>query len=266
MADKMLLIDKKAHQPFKTINEMFKLPDTSPCIIAGPCAIENEGYLDIIGRTLADYGIRFIRGGAYKPRSSPYTFQGLREDGLKILNEVSKRYCLFSVTEVVDTRDVELVSRYADILQIGSRNMQNFELLKMIGQSGKPVLLKRGICASLEEFKLAAEYVALEGCRDIIMCERGIKTFDVKTRNLLDICCIPILKNETSLPVMVDISHSLGRKDIMPVISRAVLAAGADGIMVEVHPEPAAALSDAEQQLSIDEFKDLLKYIGIMKE
>lgn len=266
MADNMLLIDKSAQQPFRTINEMFKLLHTTPHIIAGPCAIESELYLDKVGRTLADCGLRFIRGGAYKPRSSPYTFQGLREDGLKILYEVSKRYGLFSVTEVVDTRNVELVSRYADILQIGSRNMQNFELLRMAGQSGKPVLLKRGICASLEEFKLAAEYIALEGCRDVIMCERGIKTFDTKTRNLLDICCIPILKNETSLPVMVDISHSLGRKDIMPAIAKAVLTAGADGIMVEVHPDPASALSDAEQQLSIDEFKDLLNYIGIKKE
>ncbi len=259
LKERSLLVERESNQPFKTIREMFGLVSEKPVIIAGPCSVENMGYMEEVAGILVQYGIRFIRGGACKPRTSPYAFQGLREDGLRILSEVSRKYGLFSVTEVVDTRDVEKVGSLVDILQVGSRNMSNYELLKETGRSGKAVLLKRGMCATTEEFKYAAEYIAAEGNRRIILCERGVRTFDDKTRNMLDICSIPILKKETSLPVMVDLSHSLGRKDIMPVIAGAVLAAGADGLMVEVHPRPELALSDAQQQLSVDEFIRLLK-------
>lgn len=266
MNEPMLLVDRKSDQMFLSIGDMFGLKAGEPAVIAGPCSIENMEYMEMIAVALVRYGVKFIRGGAYKPRSSPYAFQGLREEGLKILGEIGKKYGLISVTEVVDTRDVELVGSYADILQIGSRNMQNYELLKQAGRFGKPVLLKRGMCASTEEFKYAAEYIAAEGNRRIILCERGIRSFDGKTRNMLDICSIPIIKNETSLPIIADLSHSLGRKDIMPTIARSVLAAGADGIMVEVHPRPELALSDAAQQLTIEEFTSLLALIDVKKE
>jgi 3-deoxy-7-phosphoheptulonate synthase / chorismate mutase len=261
-----LLVDRASNQPFKSIGEIFGLGAVEPVVIAGPCAIENFEYMEQIAAVLVQHHIRFIRGGAYKPRSSPYAFQGLRNAGLEILSEICARYKLYSVTEVVDTRDMELVCRYADILQVGSRNMSNYELLKEIGRSGRPVLLKRGMCATAEEFKYAAEYVAAEGNRSIILCERGVRTFDSKTRNMLDICCIPILKKETVLPVIADLSHALGRKDIMPAIAKSVLAAGADGIMVEVHPKPELALSDSQQQLNIPEFINLLDCMGILSE
>lgn len=263
MKERSLLVDRESNQPFKTIREMFGLASGKPVIIAGPCAIEKMEYMEEIAGILVQYGIRFIRGGAYKPRSSPYSFQGLREEGLRILSEICGKHKLFSVTEVVDTRDVEKVGCFADILQVGSRNMSNYELLKEAGRSGKAVLLKRGMCATTWEFKYAAEYIAAEGNRKIILCERGVRTFDNKTRNMLDICSIPILKKETALPVMADLSHSLGRKDIMAAIAGSVLAAGADGIMVEVHPKPELALSDAQQQLTIDEFIVLLNSMGI---
>lgn len=261
--EKRLLISSSNDTHFKETGQMFNIGKDFRMIIAGPCAIENIDYLESIAQVLVQNSIKFLRGGAYKPRTSPYDYQGLREDGLKMLNEVSKRHKLLSVTEVVDTRDVELVSKYADVLQIGARNMQNFELLKEVGQLRKPVILKRGTSASIEEFMLAAEYIALKGNREIILCERGIRTFETKTRNTLDISCIPLIKKETKLPIIVDLSHSLGRKDIVLPIAKAVLAAGADGIMAEVHPYPELALSDSKQQLNPDEFVNLIKCIGL---
>lgn len=255
-----LLISSKENK-FKSIQEMFNLENDKPIIIAGVCAIENYDYLDKIGRLLNDSNVKIMRGGAYKPRTSPYEFQGLRLEGLKMLKEVGRKYNLITVTEVLDTRDVELISKYADILQIGARNMQNFELLKEVGRSKKPVILKRGLSATIEELKFAAEYIALEGNRKIILCERGIRTFEQKVRNTLDISSIPIIKNETCLPVIADLSHSLARKDIMNPISKAVLAAGADGFMVEVHPQPELALSDSKQQLNPMEFTNLINYL-----
>lgn len=248
---------------FNSINEMFNLKTNKPILIAGPCAIENYDYLNEVAQVLSKKSMKFIRGGAYKPRTSPYDFQGIKEEGLKILYEVSKKYDLISITEVVDTRDVEMTSKYTDILQVGTRNMQNYELLKEVGRTYKPVILKRGMSASIEEFIYAAEYIALQGSRNIILCERGIRTFETKTRNTLDISSIPIIKNETCLPIIVDLSHSLGRKDIIVPIAKSVLAAGADGIMVEVHPKPELALSDRRQQLNIDEFSRLLDELGI---
>lgn len=258
------LLVKRVHtEHFKNLNEIFNIPSDVPNIIAGPCAVERLEYLEEVAVTLKKYNIRFLRGGAYKPRTSPYSFQGLKEEGLKILWEVSKKYNLITVSEVLDTRDVEIVKKYVDVLQIGTRNMQNYELLKEVGQTRRPVILKRGMSASIEELIYAGEYIALQGNRNIILCERGIRTFETKTRNTLDISSIPIIKNETCLPIIVDLSHSLGRKDIISPIAKSVLAAGADGIMLEVHPKPELALSDNKQQMNIDEFERFLADLGI---
>jgi 3-deoxy-7-phosphoheptulonate synthase / chorismate mutase len=260
-----LLVNSCQEGVFKSLKEMFDIPCGFPMIIAGPCAVENIEYMDEVARALVKCNIKFIRGGAYKPRTSPYDFQGLKEQGLKIASEVSKRYNLIFVTEVVDTRDVELIMKYTDILQIGARNMQNYELLKEVGKTNRPVILKRGMSATIREFLFAAEYIALEGNRNIILCERGIRTFETETRNTLDISCIPIIKHETNLPIIVDLSHSLGRKDIINPIAKSVLASGADGIMVEVHPKPEYALSDCKQQLSIHEFMEMMNYLEFNK-
>ncbi|KNY28685.1 bifunctional 3-deoxy-7-phosphoheptulonate synthase/chorismate mutase [Pseudobacteroides cellulosolvens] len=260
--ERKLLVGTESEVNLPKLNEMFDIDADIPVVIAGPCAVENFEYLDQVAKALKDNGVKLIRAGAYKPRTSPYDFQGLKEEGLKILHEVSNKYKLYSVTEVVDTRDVYLVQKYADVLQIGARNMQNFELLKEVGLTNKPIILKRGMSASINELIYAAEYIALQGNRNIILCERGIRTFETKTRNTLDISSIPIIKRETHLPIIVDLSHSLGRKDIVNQLAKAVLAAGADGIMVEVHPKPELALSDSKQQLNIDEFRGMLSTIG----
>jgi 3-deoxy-7-phosphoheptulonate synthase/chorismate mutase len=259
---KALLISSSHNNGFLKLHEMFDFNINEPVIIAGPCAIENVEYLEKVAQFLNTRGIRFLRGGAFKPRTSPYEFQGLREEGLLILHDVGKKYNLVTVTEVVDTRDVEKVANYIDILQVGARNMQNFELLKEVGQSNKPVLLKRGMSATIQELMFSAEYVGLQGNRRIILCERGIRTYETNTRNTMDISSIPIIKMETSLPILADLSHSLGRKDIINPIAGAVLAAGADGMMIEVHPHPELALSDSKQQLNLAEFNNLLDFIS----
>lgn len=256
-----LLISSGQEHGFKKIQDIFDLPKRQNIIIAGPCAIERMDYLEDIAMMLKNKGISFIRGGAFKPRTSPYDFQGLREDGLKMLNEVGKKYDLYTVTEIVDTRDVERVIKYVDVLQIGARNMHNIELLKAVGQTNHPVILKRSWGATLQEFMFAAEYIGLEGNRKIILCERGIRTFERETRNTLDIASIPIIKKETSLSIIVDLSHSLGRKDIINSIAMAALGAGADGLMIEVHPYPELAFSDSKQQLTPEEFTELIEYI-----
>lgn len=258
--NKSLLVNSKDSK-FKSIREIFDIRDEEDVIIAGPCAIENTDYIDSVGSLLNSKGVKFLRGGAYKPRTSPYDFQGLKTKGLEILHEVGKKYNLYTVAEIVDTRDVDKALEYIDIIQIGARNMQNFELLKEVGQTGHPVLLKRGMSSTIQELIYAAEYVALQGNRKVILCERGIRTFENKTRNTLDISSIPILKQETNLSIIVDLSHSLGRKDIICSIAKAVMAAGADGIMVEVHPNPSMALSDSKQQLDFNEFEELLRVL-----
>ena len=255
--EKKLLIAAGQQNGFQSLQEMFGLAPDEPMLIAGPCAVEKVEYLEQIAALLKKLGIKFLRGGAFKPRTSPYDFQGLREEGLRILQQIGKEYGLLTVTEVVATRDVEKVAEYADILQIGARNMQNFELLKEVGETQCPVLLKRGLSATIQEFMFAAEYIGLRGNRRIILCERGIRTFERKTRNTLDLSCVPLIKKETSLPVLVDLSHSLGRKDIIIPMAKAALAAGADGLMVEVHPLPELALSDAKQQLNPEEIQEL---------
>ncbi|MFH1434877.1 MAG: bifunctional 3-deoxy-7-phosphoheptulonate synthase/chorismate mutase, partial [Pseudomonadota bacterium] len=227
-------------------------------VIAGPCAVESETQMEKVAAGLSRMGISIIRGGAFKPRTSPYSFQGLGEKGLRIMRAAADRHGLAIVTEVMDTRMVETVARYADILQIGARNMYNYDLLKEAGRVGKPVFLKRGLSATIDEFLWSAEYIALEGEKRIILCDRGVRTFERETRNTLDISSVPLLRNMTPLPVFVDISHAAGRRDILTALARAALAAGAQGLMVEVHPCPAVALSDSGQQLSLDAFRDLL--------
>ena len=227
-------------------------------VIAGPCAVESHEQLFETARAIKASGVRILRGGAFKPRSSPYSFQGLGEEGLKLLSLVRKETGLLIVSEVMDTRQVELVADYADMIQIGSRNMQNFSLLKEAGMCRKPVLLKRGMMATIEEFLLAAEYLFKEGNEQVILCERGIRTFETSTRYTLDLNAVPILKSLTHLPVIVDPSHGTGIRAIVPAMSKAAIAAGADGLMIEVHHNPESALCDGDQSLSIDQFNKLM--------
>ncbi|MFW5781980.1 MAG: 3-deoxy-7-phosphoheptulonate synthase [Candidatus Muiribacteriaceae bacterium] len=228
-------------------------------VIAGPCAVESLEQIMITARGVAENGAGMLRGGAFKPRTSPYSFQGLKEEGLKFLKQASVESGLPIVTEVIRPDDVALVASYADMLQIGARNMQNFELLKEAGISGIPVLLKRGMSNTIDEFLMAAEYIMSEGNTNVIMCERGIKTFENYTRNTLDLSAVPILKEKTHLPVIIDPSHATGHKNLVLPMSRAAAACGADGLIVEVHNEPMKALSDPNQQLDIDEFSLLMK-------
>ncbi|AGL01954.1 3-deoxy-7-phosphoheptulonate synthase [Desulfoscipio gibsoniae] len=221
-------------------------------VIAGPCAVEEEKMTFELARCLKRMGVHILRGGVFKPRTSPYSFQGLGWRGLEILFEAGKSAGLPVITEVTKARDVEKVSRYADILQVGSRNMQNFGLLAEVGRANCPVMLKRGLSATLEEWLLAAEYIMLAGNVQVILCERGIRTFEPHTRNTFDINAIPALKQLTHLPVLADPSHGTGRRELVESVALAAVAAGADGFMVEVHPEPAKALSDGRQSLTPD--------------
>ncbi|OEH86958.1 chorismate mutase [Desulfuribacillus stibiiarsenatis] len=226
-------------------------------IIAGPCAVETYEQTRAAAEKLKSLGVRLLRGGAYKPRTSPYDFQGLGEEGLQILRKVADELDMIVVSEIVSPNEMEMAHKYIDMIQIGARNMQNFELLKVAGEANIPIILKRGLAATLEEFLFAAEYVVSHGNSQVILCERGIRTYERATRNTLDISAVPILKNESHLPVLVDVSHSTGRKDIVVPTSKAALAAGADGIMVEHHPNPPVALCDAAQQLNPEEIENL---------
>lgn len=226
--------------------------------IAGPCSVEGRDMLQATAEAVRDHGARGLRGGAFKPRSSPYSFQGLGEEGLQILAEVREQTGLPVVTEVMDTRQVELVASYADMLQIGARNMQNFALLTEVGRLQRPVLLKRGMSATVEDLLLAAEYVMSQGNSNVVLCERGIRTFGTSTRNTFDLAAIPVLKRETHLPVVADPSHAGGRRHLVTPLSLAAVAAGADGLLVEVHPDPETATSDGEQSLSFSEFEALM--------
>src|SRR6185369_1272631 len=230
-------------------------------VIAGPCAVESKEQTVTIARAVESLGADLLRGGAFKPRTSPYSFQGLGEEGLKILADAREATGLPVVTEVLDTAHVELVARYADCLQVGARNMQNFELLKRVGQAGKPVLLKRGMAATLEEFLLAAEYLMAEGNPNVVLCERGMRTFTDFTRNTLDLSVVPAVERLSHLPIVVDPSHGTGRRDKVVPMSRASVAVGADGIAVEVHHKPEEALSDGPQALTPDMFAELMTQI-----
>jgi len=228
-------------------------------VIAGPCAVETEEQTLVTARAVKAAGADLLRGGAFKPRTSPYAFQGLGMAGLKILGQAGAETGLPVVTEVLDPRDVSWVAEYADVLQIGTRNMQNFALLKEVGRAGKPVLLKRGMYSTLEEWLNCAEYILGEGNPNVILCERGIRTFEQYTRNTLDLSAVPALRELTHLPVMVDPTHATGRPGLIGPMSRGALAVGADGIMVEVHNNPSEALCDAKQALTIDRFTDLMR-------
>ncbi|MBI4704451.1 MAG: bifunctional 3-deoxy-7-phosphoheptulonate synthase/chorismate mutase [Deltaproteobacteria bacterium] len=230
----------------------------APVVIAGPCAVESEEQMDETGRFLSSRGVRFLRGGAFKPRSSPYSFQGLGAAGLKLLRATADRYGMLVVTEVMDPRDVELCAGQADVLQVGSRNMYNYDLLRELGHVARPVLLKRGLSATLDELLWSAEYVVSGGNESVILCERGIRTYERETRNTLDLSAVPLLRAKSFLPVIVDLSHALGRRDILAPMGRAALAAGANGLMVEVHPSPALARSDSQQQLDFEGFDRFL--------
>lgn len=230
----------------------------SLAMIAGPCAVESYEGLDAIARHVKEAGANILRGGAFKPRTSPYSFQGMGENGLKILREVGDKHGMPVVTEVMDPRQVDLVVRYADMLQIGARNMQNFDLLKEIGQTRTPVLLKRGMSATVKDLLMSAEYVLAGGNQGVVLCERGVRSFEDSTRNMLDLSAVPNVKGQSHLPIIVDPSHATGRPDLIPAMAKAAVAAGADGVHIEVHDCPEKALSDGPQALLPDHFRKLM--------
>ncbi|WP_028306449.1 3-deoxy-7-phosphoheptulonate synthase [Desulfitibacter alkalitolerans] len=235
-------------------------------VIAGPCAIESREQLLTAAHMVKKAGAQVLRGGAFKPRTSPYAFQGLEEEGLKLLREASQLTGLVTVTEVIDERSLNMSMDYVDILQIGARNMHNFQLLKVAGQSGKPILLKRGLSATIEEWLMSAEYIMAEGNNKVILCERGIRTFETYTRNTLDLSAVSLVRQLSHLPVIVDPSHSTGNTKLVPPMSLAALAAGANGLIIEMHPDPSTALCDGHQSLTPDELNLLMKRVTRMLE
>jgi 3-deoxy-7-phosphoheptulonate synthase len=260
----------RVSKPYKLVGRDLKSDDTvvrigdveiggaQPAIIAGPCAVESLQQTMEIAEVVASTGVKLFRGGAFKPRTSPYAFQGLGEEGLRILAEARDRFGLSIVTEVLDTDTADLVEEYADVMQVGARNMQNFSLLRRVGQARKPVMLKRGMSATLDELLLAAEYIMAEGNYNVILCERGVRTFADHSRNTLDLSIIPAVQNRSHLPIIVDPSHGTGKRHKVIPLARASIAAGADGIMVEVHNHPEKALSDGPQALLPEMFKQLV--------
>jgi 3-deoxy-7-phosphoheptulonate synthase len=258
-------------KPYKVVSREFKGEDTviyvngikiggkQIQIIAGPCSIETRELLFDAAKKVKKAGARFLRGGAFKPRTSPYAFQGLGEEGLRYLADARKKTGMPVVTELMDPRDIGIVYEHTDIIQIGARNMQNFRLLTEVGRLDKPVLLKRGLSATIKEFLMSAEYIAAEGNHKIILCERGIRTFETAVRNTLDLSAVPVLKEETHLPVIVDPSHAVGRWDFVAPLAKAAIAVGADGLMIEVHSDPENALCDGAQSLKPDKFAALMK-------
>jgi 3-deoxy-7-phosphoheptulonate synthase len=238
-------------------------------VMAGPCSVESEAQIMRAAEGVAAAGAKILRGGAFKPRTSPYDFQGMEEEGLKLLLKAKKATGLATITEVMSDRDVELIAQYADIMQVGARNMQNFVLLKALGKCGRPVLLKRGMSGTIKELLMSAEYIVAHGNSDVILCERGIRTFETETRNTCDIAAIPALNELTHLPVILDPSHATGKRSLVPAVSRAGVAIGADGLIVEVHPAPEKAISDGAQSLDIPQFQKMMKelepYIELWK-
>ncbi|HYH69360.1 MAG TPA: 3-deoxy-7-phosphoheptulonate synthase [Urbifossiella sp.] len=257
-------------KPFKLASREFHKEDSavyvgkvkigggSLAMIAGPCAVESYEVMDTIARYVKAGGANILRGGAFKPRTSPYSFQGMGEDGLKILRDIGDKYDMPVVTEVMDPRQVDLVCRYADMLQLGARNMQNFDLLKEVGKVRKPVLMKRGMSATVKDMLMSAEYILAEGNKDVVLCERGVRSFEDSTRNMLDMSAVPNVKGQSHLPIIVDPSHATGRPDLIPSMCRASVAAGADGVHVEVHNCPEKAMSDGPQALLPHQFLDLM--------
>ena len=246
------------HQTIVKLSDTVSVGGTQLLIVGGPCTVESLEQMETVASKLSAAPIQALRGGVYKPRTSPYAFQGMGIEGLEILAKVSRRYGLPVVTEVMSIAQIEPVVTYADMLQIGSRNMQNFELLKAIGQAGKPVLLKRGLSATIEELLMAAEYIISHGNHDVVLCERGIRSFDNYTRNVLDLGAVVALKQLTHLPIIVDPSHAAGKRELVAPLAKAAVACGADGLIVECHPEPEKSVSDARQALSLDAMVDLV--------
>lgn len=241
------------------LNNGFEIGSKKITVIAGPCAVENQKQLFDCVHFVKNAGASIIRGGAFKPRTSPYSFQGMEKKGLKLLSLVGEKTGLPVVTEVMCPEDIDLVANYADILQIGTRNMQNFPLLKKVGKVNRPILLKRGMSATIEELLLSAEYIVSNGNSKVILCERGIRTFEKMTRNTLDLSIVPLVKNLSHLPIIVDPSHATGKRELIEPMSKAAVAAGADGIMIEVHPNPDNALVDGKQSLSLTDFSKLMR-------
>jgi 3-deoxy-7-phosphoheptulonate synthase len=232
-------------------------------LVAGPCAVENREQIFTISEYLAKKNIKFLRGGAYKPRTSPYSFQGLKTEGLQLLREAGDKYGLAVVSEIMSIDKIDELVTYADILQVGTRNMQNYPLLKALGKCGKPILLKRGMSSTIEEWLLAAEYIVSSGNERVILCERGIRTFETATRNTLDIAAIPLIKTLSHLPIILDPSQGTGLRDLVAPVSNAAIAAGADGLIIEVHNQPNEALSDGDQSLYLDQLGDLLPQLSL---
>ncbi|MFS0555342.1 bifunctional 3-deoxy-7-phosphoheptulonate synthase/chorismate mutase [Brevibacillus sp. 179-C9.3 HS] len=256
---KVLLVSRKKKAEDTIINvKGVEFGGKNPILISGPCSVESYEQVRAVAENHAKRGLRTLRGGAYKPRTSPYDFQGLGEEGLQILKRIGDEFNLVTISEIVTPADLEMATKYIDVIQIGARNMQNFELLKAAGRVNKPILLKRGLSATIEEFIYAAEYILSEGNTQVMLCERGIRTYEKATRNTLDISAVPLLKQETHLPVFVDVTHSTGRRDLLLPCAKAGFAVGSDGIMVEVHPDPDVALSDAKQQLNIPQFNEFV--------
>jgi 3-deoxy-7-phosphoheptulonate synthase len=246
------------HQTIVRLSEKVTFGGEELIIIGGPCTVESLEQMEIVAQKLSTASVQALRGGVYKPRTSPYAFQGMGESGLEILARVRSHYNLPVVTEVMSISQIEAIATHADMLQVGSRNMQNFDLLKALGQAGKPILLKRGLAATIEEFVMAAEYILSHGNPDVVLCERGIRSFDDYTRNVLDLGAVAALKQITHLPVIVDPSHAVGKRELVAPLAKAAIACGADGLIIECHPEPEKSVSDARQALSLEDMVDLV--------
>jgi 3-deoxy-7-phosphoheptulonate synthase len=262
---------KLVSREFKPQDTVFKIKDVEfggneTIVMAGPCSIESGEQIDRIAARVAKAGARVLRGGAFKPRTSPYAFQGMGEEGLKVMRKAADKYNLLMITEAMDKDQIELINRYTDIIQVGARNMQNFSFIRALGKTEKPIFLKRGIAATIEEWLMAAEYILSGGNKNVIFCERGIRTFETYTRNTMDISAIPIIQKLSHLPIFADPSHGTGIRSKVIPMARAAVAAGAQGLMVEVHDEPDKALSDGAQSLYPDQFDDLMKQIRIIAE
>ena len=255
---KLALATEPNHNTIVKLSDQVALGAKELVIIAGPCTVESQSQMETVAQQLQRAPVQALRGGVFKPRTSPYAFQGLGLEGLEILSEVRSRYNVPVVTEVMSIGQIESIAAHADMLQVGSRNMQNFDLLKALGQVNKPVLLKRGLAATIEEFVMAAEYILSHGNSQVVLCERGIRSFDNYTRNVLDLGAVVALKQLTHLPVIVDPSHAVGKRELVAPLAKAAVACGADGLIIECHPEPEKSVSDARQALSLNEMVELV--------
>lgn len=273
-------VDKilKVEEPFKKANRLFKPEDTIVNvdgtlvggnhlgIMAGPCSVESEEQIIEIAKSIKESGANFLRGGAFKPRTSPYSFQGLELEGLKLLKVAKKETGLPIVTEIMSTKYIDEFVNNVDVIQVGARNMQNFDLLKELGKTNKPILLKRGLSATIEEWLMSAEYIMAGGNENVILCERGIRTFETATRNTLDLSAVPVIKEKSHLPIIIDPSHATGKRDLVEPLAKAAIAVGADGLMIEVHNNPAKALCDGKQSIKPETFDEIMKKIKVYTE